>query len=176
MQITERLNPQQELEIVARIARGDKYAEIAEDYSCSLTTIGEVKKRNPKALAIIQSRMVEHEAHEAIQIKKKANSILRRKLDRIEKDEDRAEQLYQSYMNGHLSLDEYERASRRLAKTTLTELTAVSKEMNSQAKEDGEGGNANPAETQAHLQAIMAALEKGDTVTLQQLVLTPKGN
>jgi hypothetical protein len=167
---------QDEMQILARIARGDTQLQISKDFNVSKDTITAIKKRNPDTLALIKEQVLSHRVSMASRIIGKANMAIEKRIDDSEEFDDKVTELTKEYNDGELNQDEYEIKLRALNKLTVTELVSISKEMHAQTKKDPENPNAdnNPADNQAYLVALAKALETGDEVVLERLIFTPK--
>lgn len=126
------------------LARGDTKTKIHETTGIPIASISNIKKRNPEALAVIEQRILDHNTIKAQELLDKANNIIEQKLDNV---------------------------AEGLEKSSLTELTSVSREMHSQAKQgaESEKTSPNPQSTEDQLKSIVRALEKGDEIELLKI-------
>lgn len=135
---------QDEEQILARIARGDKISDIAAAYSLSTQAIYAIKKRNPDTLAELIDTNTEYQRKKARTILDKANSKIEELLDEDDDKEDGK-------------------------KLSVGQLLAISREMHTQSKEDDAPPPTNPLNAEQTLAAIGAALKDGNEVELTKL-------
>lgn len=182
-----KLDTAQKMKVLAMLARGERYATIQSilkkdhDIDYSINSIRLLKKNHAETIAEMEAMIIEREASEAEQIRVRALASVSRKLDRASKDESELAELDRAYRDGELEIAEYKRRKKGLLDLSVTELLSVSKEMYAQT---GKGKNASIAPgspagggegiaNPQTLEVLMDAIKRGDTVTLQQMVINP---
>lgn len=147
----QRTDPEVELRVVSLIAVGRRYADISEETGVAVPTIKKIKRRNPQALAKMQTVIIERQAKVAARIHQKSLNEIDKKLDRAEAGSE---------------------------DITIKDLVSVSKEMFSQSQiEQGKPTaiTMNPHGDLGYLKTLTAALEADDAVAMAEL-LWPKEN
>lgn len=171
------LTAMQETKIVALLARGDSYSDIArlfeaeEDRPLNVHTVSAVKRRNQATLDKIKTATLQKQVADAMQIKLKANNVISTQLDNLERNSLILQKAGVEYLAGDLSLKEYTEIAKRLKGASLPELVAVSKEMHAQTNGTPDAP-INPAEQAA----LVSAMEAGDTVKLTQVLFKKGGD
>ncbi len=160
-----------EVKIVAMIARGDKYKDIQANLQAAgshvgMDTIVAIKKRNKENLAMLKTKLIEIETIDAMEIKQKANSLLKKRLDDSDMQDEIIAKAHQDYLDDKITFKEYIHIVDRLKETTVPELVMVSKEMHNQSKIEPDAPTRNPE----NLKALAEAIEKGDEMILNQLI------
>jgi hypothetical protein len=136
-----------QLQLLARIARGDSYTQISKDTEIPITTIQSVKERNTAALVSIQDKLVAHTISTSKKQLTKAQDIIDKKLDRIKEDKEPA---------------------------SLTELNAIQREAFHQSQiESGKPTSINATDTEAQLIHLADAIKNGDDLELYKIVFKP---
>lgn len=163
-----------ELQVIAMLARGDTHEAIHKETGLAITTVAQIKKRNPKALATIADRLVAHKATRARQLLDKTQSIIESKLDRVSDSEAKRDKYFQQFRDGLLSYEEYRDLVVNLTDASLTELNAISKEAFHQSQiESGKPTSIaanSPHEAKEELLALAQAIKDGDEVVLERIV------
>ena len=188
--VATRLEQPVKLKVLAMLARGERGSVIRRilqdehNVEYSQQALSELKKNNRDIIAQMQAMMLDKEVSEADQVRGLAMRQLRKKLERATDDELALDALDEEYRNTPtMSLAEYRRRKAGLLKMTVTELLMISKEMHAQAgKPKGasipNGGGAGtsqegePADP-AMAEALLSAIQRGDTITLQQMIVKP---
>lgn len=181
-----RLDPKLKMAVLAMIARGEKYGTIVrilkEDYKIdySKSSVAALKRDNKDVVVQMQSMILEAEASQADQIRVQALRQLNRKLGKAADDEQELESLDEEYRTTEMTLSEYRRKKAGLLKMTVSDLVLISKEMHSQsgkAKAPLTPGLAGSGETDdstngadpKFVEALMGAIQRGDTVSLMKI-------
>jgi hypothetical protein len=166
------LSTAEELKIVALLARGDTYEEIRNYFKennwrvPNNATILNVKNRNKENLDLIKVRILEKEAEDAVAIKKKANSLLKKRLDRNELETEVLTKASQQFADGEIDAKEFSDIKKRVKEISVVELVAVSREMHTQSKATDEIQNTAPKD----LSELVKAIKSGDEIKLQQII------
>jgi hypothetical protein len=177
----ERTDTETEMRVLAMVARGDTYsairAQLQEDgITMSPATITAIKKRNPKALAKMESMLADHATSSAQKILKKAHKLIDKRLEQADNSEKDAEELHKKYEAGEITFKEYLDATARLFKISVSELTSLSKEMFHQSQvEQGKPTSITESAMDAKQEVvdIAKALENVDEVELQRIIFRP---
>ena len=170
---TTRLTMEEETKVVALMARGDNYKEIRaymEEHGLqapSNATMLNIKKRNKENFDLIREKLADKEAEDALAIKEKANSAIKHRLDRYEKEAEILETAHQQYIDGEIDAKEWADIRKRTKEASLVELIAVSREMHSQSRA---GTDDDKNTTTEDLSALVQAIKSGDEVKLQQII------
>lgn len=168
-----RTDPNKQLEVVAMFARGDTYAQVHERTGIAIPTLQKIKDRNREALDIIKGRMLSHAASKAAKIKDKALDLIEYKVDKASEADKSKEEIIRQAQEGEITWDEANTALRTLYDASLSDLTAVSREMHQQIKSESQSaldGSVAPQVTKDHLKEVVAALDSGDEIELQRIV------
>ncbi|CAB4176622.1 hypothetical protein UFOVP1522_38 [uncultured Caudovirales phage] len=160
-----------EIKIIALIARGDSHAQIInalkEDGSSTTSkTITAIAKRNQESLALITNKLIAFEESNVLDIKRKANSIIEKRLDQVDIEAGVLAKAHQQYIDEEIQLEDYIKLLRTMKSTSIPELVAVSKEMHVQERAKEAPINTPPQD----MTALAAAIETGDEITLNQLI------
>jgi predicted DNA-binding protein YlxM (UPF0122 family) len=168
--------PQDEMTILAMIAREDSYSEIAEKFDISKATITNIKNRNPDTLKILKEQLLTHRLNQASGILEKTNRAIEKRLDESENFENELFELQRQYRDGEIEEKVFELRVRKLQKLNISELTSISREMHSQSKTSGSGDTPpmNPQDAQEYLVKLAKGLESGDEVVLERLVFSKR--
>jgi len=175
------------LKVLAMMARGEKYETIQrilkDNHGVEISAGGlsSMRKRHADSIKEMELMILEAETSEAEQVRVKTLRQLSRKLDRASADESELEELDRQYRNGEIeSLSEYRRLKTGLLKLSVRELAQISKDMHAQSgKPKGASAlpvGAVPVEGTPNpkwVEAMMLAVQRGDTIAMQQLVITP---
>lgn len=170
------LSVAEELKIVALLARGDTYQQIQEYFQANAmrkptnTTILNVRKRNKENLDLIKQKIIQKEAEDATSIKEKANSLIKKRLERADSEAKVLAIANQQFVDGEIDMEELTRVKRLIKETGMVELVAVSREMYAQSRADNDVVNNTPKD----LSALVAAIRSGDEVKLQQIIFNSK--
>lgn len=178
-----KLTQPQRMQVLAMLARGDRYAAInkflLEQYGVQLhvSNFTEMKKRHADTIAAMQATITTNVALEAEVLLAKSRKLINRKLDKAADDAEEIDELDRQYRESEIDHEEYTRRRKGLLTISIGELNQVSKEMFAQsnlASSDGDKGpktaDSNPDQTKALIEAI----QNGDTVELQRMILNPK--
>ena len=170
------LSVAEELKIVALLARGDTYQQIQTYFKANSmrtptnSTILSVRKRNKENLELIKSKILQKEAEDASSIKDKANSLIKKRLDRADSEAKVLAIANQQFVDGEIDMEELTRIKRLVKETGIVELVAVSREMYAQSRADTDVVNNTPKD----LSALISAIRSGDEVKLQQIIFNSK--
>lgn len=164
-----RLTIEEEVKIVALLARGDTAEEIQrimkQDHrAVSKNAVYAVKKRNKPNLDMIRAKLLEKETSDALANKQNANLVISKRLKREDKSADVVNRAQQDYLAGLIKLEDLVDITKRFKETSLTELVSVSKEMHNQSKEED-----TKAPEARDLSALVEAIRSGDEVTLSKM-------
>lgn len=169
-----------ETRVVAMIARGDTYEAIrralgTEGVSIAISTISDVKKRNPDALKYIQDALVEHEANQSTKLLSKSRRLLDRKLDRALRQDEEIQELTEQYQSGEFDEAVFNGLLHKALKSELTvaELTSLTKEMFNQSQvEQGKPTSIteNPTQAKENLKALLEAINNNDDKAILEAV------
>lgn len=153
------------------LARGDTYKQIQAQIERGVTdaTISAVKKRNKDNLELIASKLMERAAEDAAGIKQKANTLISKRLDKVDDTFDILDKARQDWIDDKITWKEYEKIMRKFKDVSLGELVTVSKEMHAQSSK----GDAPPSSPK-DLADIAAAIASGDEVRITQAVFNAK--
>ena len=184
-----KLNVPLKMKVLAMMARGEKYATISRilkddhgvEYSSS--ALSQLRKNNADTLSEMEAMIFDAEAAESEQIRAKAMRQINRKLDRANQDDQELAHLDAEYREGKIDMGEYRRRKAGLLKLSVAELLMVTKEMSAQgqgrkvastpgAHAISDGQTPQTADPQ-YVEALMLAIQRGDTIAMQQLTITP---
>lgn len=166
-----------QLKVLALLARGDTHAAISEAMDIPVTSISGIKQRNSQALAVIQERMVTHQASKSKKLLDKAHDLIESKLDRSAKAEEIRHQAFQDFHDGLIEKEELRARIDTIEEATLKDLTSVAREMFNQSQiESGKPTSISnsPVEAKAELLKLVEAIKEGDEVQLFKMVLNPE--
>ena len=171
------------MRVLAYISRGDTasqvVAHVLEDFDISITedAIYKIRRDNADTISKIQERL----AADVDQLIRKSRVQIARKLNKAEHDASELEKLDQQYRDGEIEKDEYQRQKTGRINLSISELASLGQKLVYQQR-GGEPeplpAGANPAlppgsSTPAQLEAILKAIQSGDTVELQRIIFTP---
>lgn len=181
----------QKLRALAYIARGDTMSQVAahllEDFEVSITesALYKIKKDNLETIQKIQDRLADSAVADADAILKSTRVALAKKIQRADRDGNELEQLDQQYRDGEIDKSQYQRRKAGLIQLSVSELVNISRTMHAQVIKvpgapelpPGPGGPAQPlpagSSTPAQLEALLKAIQAGNTVEIQRLIFTP---
>ena len=174
------------MKVLAMMARGEKYATIKrillEDHNIKYSVDGltKLKTRHSDTLKEMEYMILEKETSDAEAVRAKSLRQLSRKLDKAATDETEIEELDRQWREGEIEdMSEYRRRKAGLLKLNVKDLAEISKNMHSQtAGRKGANAlpvdpNATPATDPKWVEALMLAVQNGDTIAMQQLIITP---
>lgn len=186
-----RLTMDQKLRALAYIARGDTMSQVAahllEDFEVTITesALYKIKKDNLETIQKIQERLADSAVADAESLLKSTRVALARKIQRADRDGNELERLDQQYRDGEIDKSEYQRRKSGLIQLSVNELVNISRTMHAQVIKvpgapelpAGPGGPAQPlpagSSTPAQLEALLKAIQAGNTVEIQRLIFTP---
>ncbi len=183
----------QKLRALAYIARGDTMSQVAahllEDFQVTITesALYKIKKDNLETIQKIQDRLADSAVADADAILKQSRVALAKKMQRADRDGNELEQLDQQYRDGEIDKSQYQRRKAGLIQLSVSELVNISRTMHAQVIKvpgagapelpPGPGGPAQPlpagSSTPAQLEALLKAIQAGNTVEIQRLIFTP---
>ena len=185
-----RLTMDQKLRAIAYIARGDTMSQVAahmlEDYEVSITesALYNIKRDNRDTIQKIQERLADSAAADAEKILHSSRVAIAKKIQKADRDGGELELLDQQYRDGEIDKDEYQRRKAGMLQLSIGELVNINRSMYAQTAQrpsDPElppGGQQQlPAgsATPAQLEALLKAIQAGNTVEIQRLIFTPGG-
>jgi hypothetical protein len=173
MPAPKKLDTQTETQVVAMIARGDKYDIIVdwlkETHGINTTpqNLSVIKKRNSEALKFMQGEIIKHETTMATTILNKSRQLIDKRLNRAMKIDEELLDLRTKLENGEIEDGEYYDRVNLAMKSQLTvqELNSLSKESFNQSQiEAGKPTNItdNPTQAKANLQTLLSAISTND--------------
>ena len=185
MQTGPKLNTDLRMKVLAMMARGENYDTILrilrDKYDVTITSgaLSNLTKRHLDTIKEMELMILEAETAEAEQVRVKALRQLSRKLDKASQDETEIEELDRKWRDGEIKdMADYRRRKAGLLKLSVNELSKVSREMYSQTDKTkapgqlpGTAGAGTP--DPKWIEALMLAVQRGDTIALQQLIITP---
>lgn len=166
-----------EMKILAMIVRGDTHRSIAEEMNINVNTVTAIKKRNPDTIKIMREKLAEKQISSAQKILTKSRRLMESKLDQYESNEDKRLEIMRQFEDGEINHKEMTQELAKYPTGTLTELTAVSREMFNQNQVENNKPTAisgNSSEQKQQLVDLVRAIESGDEVKLQQIIFNPK--
>jgi hypothetical protein len=183
-----RLTMDQKLRALAYIARGDTMSQVAahllEDFEVSITesALYKIKKDNLETIQKIQDRLADSAVADADAILKQSRVALAKKMQRADRDGNELERLDQQYRDGDIDKSQYQRRKAGLIQLSVSELVNISRSMHAQvikvpgvpelppgAAQPLPSGSSSPAQ----LEALLKAIQAGNTVEIQRLIFTP---
>lgn len=173
------------MKVVALLAKGLAQSDIKQkmlndyDVDVSTTVIARIKKNNTDVIEAMKEVVVTAEVTDAVNIKKRALSQLDKKLKRIEEQEDQADELYQKYISGDIDDKTYRQQKSLLVKISARDLSAIAKELHAQTEPVAAGASGaplTPGQDPKWVDSLLAAVQRGDTIAMQQLIITPNVN
>lgn len=184
-----KLNTPQRMQVLAMMARGERYETIKrvilDKYNVSVSSgyLAEQKQTHADTIKEMELMILEAETSEAEQIRVKTLRQLGRKLDKLANDEVELENIEDEWRRGEIEdLAEYRRRKAGLLKVSISELSKISKDMYTQT--GGKQGpndlptanGSGPAPDAKWVESLMLAVQRGDTIAMQQLIITPTQN
>jgi hypothetical protein len=180
----------QRLRTLAYIARGDTMSQVAahllEDYGVTISEsrLYQIKKNNIETIQKIQDRLADSAVAEADAILKQSRVALAKKMQRADRDGNELEALDQKYRDGEIDKSEYQRKKAGLLNLSVSELVNISRTMHAQViKVPGASNPELPpgaapslppgSSTPAQLEALLKAIQSGNTVEMQRIVFNP---
>lgn len=165
-----------EVKAVALLARGDSNAAVARQTGISESSIANIKERNADTLAVIRAELVARETKQAKKLLDRSHKLIESRLDNETTTFDNREKLQEKYDAGEITNSQYLQGLRALPMLTLTELTALSKEMFNQSQvEEGKptsisaGTGNTPQDAKSRLEQLLQLMRDNDEVTLLEL-------
>lgn len=182
-----RLTMDQKMRVLAYISRGDTVSQVVahvlEDFDISITedAIYKIRRDNADTISKIQERLADSAAADIDQLIRKSRVQIARKLNKAEHDASELDKLDQQYRDGEIEKDEYQRQKTGRINLSISELASLGQKLVSQQRgiePELPPAGANPAlppgsSTPAQLEAILKAIQSGDTVELQRIIFTP---
>jgi hypothetical protein len=166
-----------EMKILAMIVRGDTHRSIAEEMNINVNTVTAIKKRNPDTIKIMREKLAEKQISSAQKILTKSRRLMESKLDQYESNEDKRLEIMRQFEDGEINHKEMTQELAKYPTGSLTELTAVSREMFNQNQVENNKPTSipgNSSEQKQQLVDLVRAIESGDEVKLQQIIFNPK--
>lgn len=186
--LTRKLDTPLKMKVLAMMARGEKYGTIQRilkddhgiDYDQS--SLSYLRKKHKDVIIEMEGMILDAETSEAAEVRAKALRQLGRKLDQAAGDELELAKLDEEYRTTEMTLSEYRRKKAGLLKMSVNELVLITEKMHTQSGAGKRGaaapmlpgggssddtGSADPR----FVEAITAAIQRGDTIALQQLVI-----
>lgn len=174
------------LKTLAMIARGEKYQTIIRilkeqhDIEYSSSGLADLKKANIDTIREMEYMILEKETSDAEAVRAKSLRQLNRKLDKAADDETEIEELDRQWRDGEIEdMADYRRRKAGLLKLSVKDLAEISKNMHAQTA-GRKGANALPVDPNTTptadpkwVEALMMAVQNGDTIAMQQLIITP---
>lgn len=185
-----RLTMDQRLRTLAYIARGDTMSQVAahllEDYGVTISEsrLYQIKKNNIDTIQKIQDRLADSAAADADAILRQTRVQLAKKMQRADNDGNELQILDQKYRDGEIDKAEYQRKKSGLLKLSVSELVNISRTMHAQVIKvpgalelpPGSAPALPPgSSTPAQLEALLKAIQSGNTVEMQRIVFNPAG-
>lgn len=185
-----RLTTDQKLRALTLLARGDTLSQVAghllEEFDVTITesALSQLRKGHADSIKKIQDTMAEAEAEDAEKILSRTRKMIGSRLARAERDENAIAELDRKYREGEIEYDEYKKQKTGLMRISITELNNLAKSTHAQIVRDRlsaspndpalpAGASAGAGSTPAHLEALLRAIQSGNTVELQRLVFNP---
>jgi len=186
-----RLTMDQKMRAIAYIARGDTISQVAahllEDFDVTITesALYAIKRDNAETIAKIQERLADGAAAEIEQLIRAGRVQIAKKLQKADRDATELELLDQQYRAGDIDKAEYQRKKAGLLDLSITELSNLTSKLVGQQRhapappEDPQLPAGSPvplpagSSTPAQLEAMLHAIQAGNTVELQRIVFTP---
>lgn len=184
-----RLTTDQKMRALALIARGDTLSQVAAhllenyDVKVSESSLSQLKKAHKETIDKMQENIAEGQSAEADAIAKRARRMLNNKLDRAERDARTMEEVDQDWRDGKIKdAETYRRRKAGLLKVSIAELNQITRTMHNISRPDTPPAPDQPAlpagavghgSTPAQLEALLKAIQAGNTVEIQRLIFTP---
>lgn len=166
-----------EIKVVALLARGDTFKQIAEAVGISEGSITNIKERNADTLDDVRVKLVLQKTKQAKKILSRSHDLIEQRLSAEEKYYDDRVDLKESLENGEITYTQYLSGLRAIPTISLAELTGLSKEMFNQSQiEDGKptsipgGAGDNSSDAAKKLQDLIDALHSNDSVKMLELI------
>lgn len=169
-----------QMRVLAYIARGDKYADIItniqEEFSYRMipSVIEVIKKRNKEALQQLKQAIIKREIVTAKNLRDQSQRLIGRRLDKAEKDAQLLDDIESDYRRGLINYKVYRDKLKSFNMPSLSELTNLSHEMHSQAKEGSGEVPATPESYKERMAEIASLLQSGDDIELHRIVFGVK--
>lgn len=172
-----RLPDHVDIDVVARLVRGDSHNKISEELGIAVDTVAAIKKRQSSALAVINTKVAEKKQLRTLRILDKAHELLEKKLTDADAYEELVAAIELEYANSDMTKEDQavrKAALKAISKPTVSELVTISKEMFHESQvEQGKPTSIAAAgsreEQTAELQKMVQALDIGDEIELQRL-------
>jgi hypothetical protein len=177
------------MKVLAMMARGERYGTIRrilkDEHKIDYTdpALAALRKNNAEVLKEMELMILGSQAAESEQIHTKAMRQLNRRLDRASTDELEIDRLDTEYREGKMNLADYRKKKAGLIKMSVKDLLEISREMHTQIgrRKVGQGSGALPSGISNEgaspdpkwVEALMTAVQRGDTIAMQQLVINP---
>lgn len=174
-----KLTTPQRMQVLALMARGDTYISINDflnrqyGITLSLSSLWQIKNRNKDVVEAMRNSIQEREMEDAAALLRRSRRILHRKLDRAEHDMTELEQLDRRYRENEIDHKEYKRLKKTLMDVSITEVSMLSKNMYVQTGKPDLETPPLPSENPRQSEALLKAIQSGDTVELQRIILNP---
>ena len=180
----------QRLRTLAYIARGDTMSQVAahllEDYGVTISEsrLYQIKKNNAETIQKIQDRLADSAAADAESLMRQSRIQLAKKMQKADRDGNELERLDQQYRDNEIDKAEYQRKKTGLLKMSVSELTNIGKAMHAQVVKVPGSPELPPgsapalppgSSTPAQLEALLKAIQSGNTVEMQRIVFNPAG-
>lgn len=165
------------------LARGDKATAVVsymQDNFKIITTvdlISLVKKNDNVRITAIRKEINQATTVEVADILNQANNLLSKKLKRALKDQTKGETLDDELSAGTISQEEYTRAKSTLFDMTVPEIIKIADHLSPRlAQSPGivPAAQLTPSMSPTATASFTRALERGDAIELQRILLTPK--
>jgi DNA-binding CsgD family transcriptional regulator len=171
------LEPSTEAEVVARLARGDKQYNIAQDLGISERLVGTVKRRQSDALEVINRKLLQRKMRATTRILEKVHQQLEKRIDESAEYWELIDQYQAEYDESEQTETDKELLSvklKSLKRLTTSELITVAKEMFhesqvEQGKPTSLSYTADANTTKIQLDQIMQAINNGDEIKLLEV-------
>lgn len=176
------------------MARGEKYGTIQrillDEHGIEYTSksLSLLRKEHRETIKEMELMILDNQTHEAAQTHDKLLRALNRKIDQATEDELEIQRLDEEYRNGDLTLVEYRQQKTGLLKISAKDLSQMAKDIYTQIDKkrnpsgtlpsgtlpigSGSGEQADPK----WVEALTTAIQRGDTVTMQQLIVEPNSD
>lgn len=163
-----------EIKAVALLARGDSNASVARETGISESSIKNIKERNADTLQVIRAELVARETKKAKKLLDRSHELIEKRLDNESTTFENRDKLQEKYDDGEITNSQYLQGLRSLPMLTLTELTALSKEMFNQSQvEEGKptsisaGTGTTPQDAKSRLRQLLDLMaENGEAEML----------
>lgn len=188
MKTRTRLTTDQKLRALALLARGDTLSQVCGhlleefDVTVSESALSQLRKAHRETVDKMQDTLAEAEAADAEALLRKSRQMIGARLARAKRDEHALEEVDRQYREGELDFETYKRRKTGLMKISIGELNNVAKATHTQIMRERDPASSDDPElpsgnrshtTPAHLEALLKAIQAGNTVELQRLVFNP---